>query len=96
MVAVMLWNDDPVGVEGRLELALASRDGAVQFRDARPFALTALGQQTYAFRVRTPDQPGEYVLTAAATAQGAPSPTLSRRKVSVERKAAPLSSAPAP
>jgi hypothetical protein len=89
-------NDDPVTVEGRLELTIASRDGAVFFRDERPIALTALGQQSYAFRVRAPEQPGEYVLTAGATANGESSPTLSRRKLSVESKPTPSAGASVP
>jgi beta-galactosidase len=95
-VAVMVLNDDPVAVDGRLELTVASEDGAVLFREERPFALTALGQQSYGFRVRAPEQLGRYVMTAAATANGATSPTLSRRKLSVERRTAQPSSAPPP
>jgi beta-galactosidase len=79
--AVMMINDDAEPREGVLQLSF-EREGKTAVQTETPFRLAGHGQQTYTLRLAGPEQPGFYVLKAAAKPPGG-EPTVSRRKVEV-------------
>ena len=85
--AVMMLNDEPEAVEGRLLVSLEAADGREAGRRELAFALPGLGQQTYAVDLQTPSVTGKYLLKATAYPSGRnTSPTVSRRKVSIQAR----------
>lgn len=85
--SVMTVNDHPEAVSGTLSLAFTAEDGREVARAEQPYAIPALGQQTYQFELKAPDAEGKYVLVATAQPAAGPAkePTLSRRKITVTR-----------
>jgi hypothetical protein len=86
---VMTVNDEYVEAKGNLVLSLQGEDGKELLRRELPFAIPALGQQTYKFDLMIPDAPGKYLLKAAAyhAGRGHEGPTISCRKLSIVKKA---------
>lgn len=80
---VMVVNDLPKRVTGRLSLEWRRKDGAPAGAGEKALELAPLGQRTYKLELRSPDEPGEYELRATATQAGGET-TLSRRHVSIE------------
>jgi hypothetical protein len=86
---VMMINDEYAEARGNLVLSLQGEDGKVILRGELPFAIPALGQQTYKFDLVIPGAPGKCLLRAAAyRAGGEHDPTVSRRKLSIVKKPA--------
>ncbi len=83
---VMLVNDHPRPLNGRLTLALETKSGRVVAQGQRPFALEALGQATERLTLTASATAGDYVLRATARARGQSSreATVSRRWVVIE------------
>lgn len=82
---VMLVNDAYEPAQGRLELLWESDQGEVLQRTEIPYGIDAVGQKTYELELAAPQLPGKHVLMARAFWGGKPfSPTVSRRKVSVD------------
>ena len=84
---VMLVNDEPAPVKGRLVVSIAKEDGAALAEQQTRFELAPLGQHTYALDVKVPAAEGKCVLKAAALAddgRAAHSP-VSRRYVTISR-----------
>jgi hypothetical protein len=81
----MMINDEYTEAKGILTLSLQGEEGKELLQRALPFAIPALGQQTYKFDVVVADSPGKCLLQAAAylTGKEHQGPTLSRRKVSI-------------
>jgi beta-galactosidase len=79
--AVMMVNDEAAPLHGTLTLAF-EKDGAPAIKAETPFTIPAYGQQTFPIRLRSPREPGQYVLKAIASHAG--EPTVSRRKVDVK------------
>ncbi len=82
-IAVMMVNDAYEPAAGRLALTLECGDGPPLARYEVPFAVPALGQQTYPIVFQVPPASGACLLKAAAFASGQPEPTVSRRKVAI-------------
>lgn len=82
----MMVNDAYAAAEGKLVLTL-ERDGTQLVRSDVPFAVAALGQQTYVFDFQAPPTTGSCILKAAAYASGQAEPTVSRRKVTIQAAA---------
>ena len=83
---VMMINDEYTEAKGSLTLSLQGEGGKEMLHRELPFAIPALGQQTYKFDIVIPDSPGKCLLRAAACRTGEEhhqGPTLSRRKVSI-------------
>ena len=81
---VMLVNDACEPAQ-RLELLWESDQGEVLQRTEIPYGIDAVGQKTYELELAAPQLPGKHVLMARAFWGGKPfSPTVSRRKVSVD------------
>ena len=81
---VILVNDTHEEAQGRLELLWES-EGKVTERTETPYSVPAAGQMTYQLQLATPRSPGKYVLKARGFWQRKLwSPTVSRRKVSVD------------
>jgi hypothetical protein len=84
-MTVRMVNDHPRPVTGTLTVGF-DRGGALVSATHRPFAIGALGAQTFEVEVTVPDEPGQYVVTAIASGRGVPEPpTRSRRRTMVER-----------
>jgi hypothetical protein len=86
---VMMINDEYAEAKGSLALSLEGEDGKEVLRRELAFAIPGLGQQTYKFDLVIPDATGKYLLKAAAYRTGREDhdPTLSRRKLSIVKKA---------
>ncbi|HUY15401.1 MAG TPA: glycoside hydrolase family 2 TIM barrel-domain containing protein [Terriglobia bacterium] len=82
---VMVINDSAEGCFGNLSLTLAMGDGREVLNLSQPFTVPGLGQQTYWFDATIPDEPGSYLIKAAAASNQERNAmaTLSRRQVSV-------------
>jgi beta-galactosidase len=82
---VMMVNDHPRPLRGRLTLALETKSGKRLAVTEQAFALAELGAQSYRISLPVPQQTGDCVLKATARAAGddAASATVSRRWVSV-------------
>jgi len=81
---VMLVNDTYHRAQGRLELLWES-DGNPLERTEIPYAVPAAGQTAYHLDLATPHHAGKHLLKARTSWDGKPwSPTVSRRKVSVD------------
>lgn len=83
---VMMINDKYEKASGSLVLRFVRTDDTESNRGEVPFVLPALGQMTYAFDLKAPDEPGEYLLKAEGYIKGDRVPTISRRKVSVTKR----------
>ena len=82
---VMMVNDLYEPAKGELRLTLEGEDGREVARAASPFEVAPLGTLTRDLELVAPSAPGRYRLKATAeTADG--SRTLSRRKVTVEKR----------
>jgi len=82
---VMMVNDLYDPAKGELRLTLEGEDGREVARAASPFEVAPLGTLTRDLELVAPPAPGRYLLKAtAATADG--SRTLSRRKVTIEKR----------
>ena len=83
--AVSIVNDYAEGVKGRLALTIEQASGGPASRAETPFEVPALGQQSYAFELKIPAVPGDYVVKAAAYPEDslAKTPTISRRQTNV-------------
>ena len=88
---VTVINDSYEPVRGRLELGWQSQSGgpaagSVQGPRDLDFTIPALGRIIVNPTLATPVAPGEYILTAKASCEGAAwSPTVSRRNVAVRK-----------
>ena len=82
---VMLVNDESEPSRGSLALALENEKGETVARQATPFDVAALGQQTLFVDFKIPAVTGKFLLKAVAKPDGAPrnGPTVSRRNVEV-------------
>jgi hypothetical protein len=82
---VMLVNDEPQPVKGRLSLTLETRSGNVLAKTEQPFALAELGDQRLQVPLAVPTAPGDCVLKAVARSDGRRSikPTVCRRWLTV-------------
>ncbi|MBI4876402.1 MAG: beta galactosidase jelly roll domain-containing protein [Acidobacteria bacterium] len=83
--AVMMVNDESSVARGRLALSLVGGGGREVAAAQKPFLIPALGQQTYQMTLRVPDDAGEYWIKATAYPEVG-TPTLSRRKFTVEKR----------
>jgi hypothetical protein len=83
---VVLINDDPEPVTGKLVLTVESLDGKMLASSEKPFQLDGAGRNAYELSVRIPKETGKYLLKAVAYPDGSrhKSPTISLRKLSVE------------
>ena len=84
-IAVMMVNDEPRPVAGKLALSLSTPGGEALARMERTFSLGASGAQTVEFLLSVPRRAGQCRLEAAAAAAG-PGPartTVSRRNVEI-------------
>jgi len=81
---VMLVNDPPRRVQGRLLLELVSAAGKPLLREEAPLDLAPLGQRTYRFHATLPEYEGEAELRAKAI-QSTGETTTSRRKTHLSR-----------
>ncbi len=83
--AVMMVNDYPHDVRGKLTLELVDQAGGQVSRAETDFALGALGAGTYSLGLDGPAREGYYLLRATASVHGTSiEPTVCRRKVRVE------------
>lgn len=82
--AVMMVNDHPRELAGKLSLSFVAENGEEVLRAEKPFVLAPLGAQTYALTLDAPRRAGRYLLRATADAGGSEGPTISRRKVRIE------------
>ncbi|MCF7730160.1 MAG: beta galactosidase jelly roll domain-containing protein [Akkermansiaceae bacterium] len=84
---VVLINDDPEPVAGKLVLTVESPDGRKLASSEKPFQLDGAGRNAYELSVPIPKETGKYLLKAVAYPEGSrhKSPTVSLRKLSVER-----------
>lgn len=82
---VMLVNDEPQPVKGRLSLTLETRSGKVLAKTEQPFVLAELGDQRLQVPLAVPTAPGDCVLKAVAAPDGKRSikPTVCRRWLTV-------------
>jgi hypothetical protein len=83
---VVLINDDQQPVSGKLVLSLENLEGKTLASSEKPFQLDGVGMNTYELSVPVPRENGKYLLKAVAYPDGSrhKSPTVSRRKLSVE------------
>jgi hypothetical protein len=88
--SVVLVNDDQEPVSGKLVLSLENLEGKTLASSEKPFKLDGVGKATYELSVPIPQENGKYLLKAVAYPQSSrhKSPTVSRRKISVEPIAA--------
>jgi beta-galactosidase len=80
---IMMINDDADAKSGKLLLTLENAGGSVAARAELLFELAGLGQQSYQVDLDIPNVSGEFLVKAAAWADGAASPTISRRQVKI-------------
>ena len=80
---VMIANDKPERVFGKLSLAIESRAGQELLRQEQPLDLAPLGQRTYRFVVKIPQTSGEVELRATAMQTNVET-TVSRRHSRIE------------
>jgi beta-galactosidase len=81
---VMMVNDTPQALSGKLTLVLESSvGGQAAARAETEFDIPAFGQGGYDIELAVPQVQGEFLLKAIADSGDAESPTLSRRKVTV-------------
>jgi beta-galactosidase len=82
-VKVMLINDEPRTVTGKLTLTLEDAKSRVVASSEQSFALTDLGDQTLELPLVVPNVSGKFTLKAAARPEGKKEATLSRRWVQI-------------
>lgn len=82
-LTVMMVNDMDWAASGSLVLTLEAAGGEAVARSERKFSIPALGAETYQFELTVPNVRGEFLIRAAAHADGIGTPTLSRRKVAI-------------
>jgi beta-galactosidase len=82
---VMVINDRDEDSSGKLSLTFTSGDGREVLNLSQPFKVPRLGQQTFWFDALIPDEPGSYLIKAAAASgkERNAMATVSRRQVSV-------------
>jgi beta-galactosidase len=81
---VMLVNDTPQAINGKLSLTLQPSAGGAAVANAETaLAIPALGQANYDVELAVPNLQGEFLLQASANPDSGEGPTLSRRKVMV-------------
>jgi hypothetical protein len=82
---VMMINDEPRPVQGKLTIALDTANGEQVERKTTKFFLAPLGQQTYYVDFPVPQTTGKFLLKAIAETTGRQSggATASRRRVSI-------------
>jgi beta-galactosidase len=81
---VMLVNDTPQAINGKLSLTLQpSAGGATVAHTETALAIPALGQADYDMELAVPNLQGEFLLQASANPGSGDGPTLSRRKVTL-------------
>ena len=87
--SVVIINDDREPVEGKLLLSIETQEGAPRASREVPFHLGGFGRDGYEVVLPIPKETGKYLLKAVACPRGTrhKSPTVSRRKISVEPKA---------
>ena len=80
-------NDDNEPAEGRLVLSIEGQGAAPLAKRESRFRLTGLGRDVCEMDLPIPASPGKYLLKATAYPAGTrhKSPTVSQRKVSVDR-----------
>ncbi len=78
---VLVVNDARDTASGTLVLTLESETGESVARTETAMNVLPNGQQTFLMTLRFPPASGSYVLKAVAQADGAPEPTVSRRKL---------------
>ena len=88
----MLINDDREPAAGTLVLGIETREGISLATRETPFRLAGLGREVYRLALPVPQDHGKYLLKATARPQGTrhKSPTVCRRKLSVEPLPPPL------
>jgi beta-galactosidase len=79
---LMMVNDEPRQASGKLVLSYSAGAGEQTTSTETAFVVAGLGQATYRLKLRAPEAPGRYLLTAAAGNEGAR--TLSRRWVKIQ------------
>jgi hypothetical protein len=82
-VTIMMINDDTEKSSGKLRLTLEKEGGAVAASVETAFEVAGSGQQSYQINFPIPDVRGDFLLKASACANGAVSPTISRRQVKI-------------
>jgi hypothetical protein len=82
---VMMVNDEPQLRHGQLTLALETASGKPLATATQPFAVPALGAQSYSLSLTIPKTTGPAMLKASARTDGQPkqAATVSRRRVSL-------------
>ncbi|MEB2362576.1 MAG: hypothetical protein HUU41_14205 [Bryobacteraceae bacterium] len=83
---VMMVNDSNEPARGNLVLTLDNEGGEAVARVERKFSIQPLGQETLLLDLKIPDVAGSFLLKAAAHAVNGSGPTLSRRRVSLQRE----------
>jgi len=86
---VMMVNDEDRPIAGNLALVIENQNGEAVARQTSPFALAALGQQTYFMDLTIPTRVEKCLLKAIAEPEGGAEPTLSRRRVDLVVNSAP-------
>jgi len=86
---VMMVNDGDRPLAGNLALVIESQSGEAIARQTIPFALAALGQQTYFMDLTIPTRVEKCLLKAIAQPEGSGEPTLSRRRIDLVVNSAP-------
>jgi hypothetical protein len=82
---IMMVNDAQQRMSGKLKLTLEPTSGGKQAAGAETaFDVPALGQANYDIELVAPQIRGEFLLKAAAESGAPGSPTISRRKVTIE------------
>ena len=82
---VMMVNDLYEAETGELRLTVETEDGREVARAAGPFAIAPLGALSRDLELTAPSAPGRYLLKATAVTETG-SRTVSRRKVTIERR----------
>ncbi len=83
---VMMVNDSSTPASGNLVLTLDNESGEAVARVERKFSIQPLGQETLLLDMKIPDVAGSFLLKAAAHAGNRSVPTLSRRRVSLQKE----------
>lgn len=83
---VMMVNDSSAPASGALVLTLDNESGEAVARVERKFSIRPLGQETLLLDMKIPDVAGSFLLKAAAHTGNGSGPTLSRRRVSLQKE----------
>jgi hypothetical protein len=83
-VRLMMVNDEYKDLNGDLDLMIKSQNGNIISYHSSKFVIESLGAMTYNFRIKTPEEPGFYLLEAKSLCTDGRDPTISRRKMIIE------------